>query len=117
MSPASETSTLFAPIAVPHPIGGAGEADVAAKIDLADDGDPHRFGPGLFAGSRRPVPGGRLVLHEMPPGVGGDQDPAVEDLHQAIVDLDIDCLPGKEATHVIVEGGQADLSVFRPLSG
>ena len=85
---------LAAPELVADPVAGAGEADVAGRVDLAGHRRRRRRRPRLAgsAGGRLWRIAGGLLGDGVPAGVGRDQHTAVMDLHQPAVADDLDGL-------------------------
>ena len=86
---------LATPELGPGAVAGAGEADVAAAVDLAGHRDRGGSGaPGLRRSHAAPQSGG-LPIDPMSAGVGGDEHPSVMKVHESVLTDHADVLAGQ----------------------
>jgi hypothetical protein len=98
---------LAAPVLVAYPVVGAGEADVARRVDFAGDRRRcHRWRPPR--GALSAPQGCGLLVGSVAAGVGGDEHAAVVQVYEPPIADDRDVLAGEPDRCVVAGTGEAD---------
>src|SRR6202012_1864803 len=91
------------------PVLGAGEGDLAVVVGQPGDGQARGRVPGAPGDPHPGYPVG--LVGAQPLGVGGDDDPGVQDVDQPVGRHDLNRLPSVGGSDVVAEPGQGDLAV------